>query len=132
MAQRSLRVPKKNSWSSKMSVTEAHLVSRAQSWVDVLTREESKGRGDYSYAMRRVADRLRVPFGFLLEMTYRPPKTISAGRFLTLAAAYDECLQRRKYREERAAFEPNTALGKVLARAADLVAGEEGQSPDEA
>lgn len=108
-----------------MSMTEAMLVSKAQGWIDALTRDESKGRGDYSYAMRRVADRLRVPFGFLLEMTYRPPKTISAGRFLALADAYDDCLQRRKYREERAAFEPSTALGKILVRAADLVAGEE-------
>lgn len=112
-----------------MSVTEAALVEKAQGWIDFLTRDESKGRGDYSYAMRRIADRLRIPFGFLLEMTYRPPKQISAGRFLTLAAAYDECLQRRKYREERAAFEPTTSLGKILVRTADFVAGEEaGQS----
>lgn len=121
---------KKSLWGSKMSATEGVLVEKARCWIDTLARAESKGRGDYSYAMRRVADRLRIPFGFLIEMTYRPPKTISAGRFLALAEAFDEHLQRQKYREERAAFEPNTALGKILVRAADLAAGEEDTSLD--
>jgi hypothetical protein len=110
---------------SKMSTTEALLVEQARVWLDFLCKEETNGPGEHGEAMRRIAQKLRLPFGFLSEMTYRPPKRISAGRFLTLAAAHDEYLQRRKYREERAAFHPDTALGRLAARAADFVAGEE-------
>lgn len=109
---------------SKMSATEGLLVDQARVWLECLCQDEAKGPGEYGGAMRRVAQKLRLPFGFLSEMTYRPPKRISAGRFLTLAAAHDEYLQRRKYREERAAFHPNTALGRLVARAADYLAGE--------
>lgn len=117
---------KKYSWSSKMSATEGFLVEKARSWIDILCREEASGPGEYGEAMRRISQKLRLPFGFLSEMTYRPPKRISAGRFLTLAAAHDEYLQRQKYREERATFEPNTALGRLVVRTANYLAGEEG------
>lgn len=113
---------------SKMSAIEATLVETARGWIDVLCHDETRGPGDHGEAMRRIAQKLRLPFGFLSEMTYRPPKRISAGRFLTLAAAHDEYLQRRKYREERAAFHPDTAVGRLMARAADYLAGEENGS----
>lgn len=116
---------KKYMWSSKMSATETFLVEKARGWIDILCREEANGPGEYGEAMRRIATKLRLPFGFLTEMMYRPPKRISAGRFLALAAAHDEYLQRQKYREERATFEPNTALGRIVARTADYLAGEE-------
>jgi hypothetical protein len=109
---------------SKMSTTEGLLVEQARVWLDFLCQEETNGPGEYGEAMRRIAQKLHLPFGFLHEMAYRPPKRISAGRFLTLAAAHDEYLQRRKYREERAAFKPNSALGRLMARAADFAAGE--------
>jgi hypothetical protein len=110
---------------SKMSTSEALLVEQARVWLMFLCREETSGPGEHGEAMRRVAQKLRLPFGFLSEMTYRPPKSISAGRFLTLAAAHDEYLQRRQYREERAAFQAKTALGRLMARVADFAAGEE-------
>ncbi len=110
---------------SKMSATEALLVEQARVWLGFLCQQEANGPGEYGEAMRRLSRKLRVPFGFLSELTYRPPKRISAGRFLTLAAAHDEYLQRRKYREERAAFQPNTALGRLVARASDYLSGEE-------
>lgn len=110
---------------SKMSTREALLVDQARVWLDFLCQEEANGPGEYGEAMRRLATKLRLPFGFLSEMTYRPPKRISAGRFLILAAAHDEYLQRRKYREERAAFHPHTAVGRIVARAADYLSGEE-------
>ena len=123
---------KKSLWSSKkMSSTEGVLVERARSWIDVLCRDEARGLAGYLEAMRRLALRLRMPSGFLAEMIYRPPKRISAGRFLTIAAAYDECIQRQKYREERAAFDPATPLGKILVRAADLISGEDNRSAAE-
>ena len=115
----------KNVRSTKMSMSESALVEKARFWTEDLCREEQRSRAEFLGAMARVASRLRLPVGFLKRLVYAPPKSISAGRFLKLAAAYDECLQRQKYREERAAFEPNSALGKILARAADLVAGEE-------
>jgi hypothetical protein len=108
-----------------MSTREALLVDQARVWLDFLCQEEANGPGEYGEAMRRLATKLRLPFGFLSEMTYRPPKRISAGRFLILAAAHDEYLQRRKYREERAAFQPNTAVGRIVARAADYLSREE-------
>lgn len=110
-----------------MSMSEATLVERARFWTEDLCREEQRSRAEFLGAMERVARRLRLPFGFLRHLVYDPPKTISAGRFLRLAVAYDEHLQRQKYREERAAFEPNTALARVLVRAADFVAGEESE-----
>lgn len=108
-----------------MSTTEAFLVEKARGWIDILCQEEAGGPGEYGEAMRRIAQKLRLPFGFLSEMTYRPPKRISAGRFLALAAAHDEYVQRQKYREERSTFEPNTVLGRLVARTADYLAGEE-------
>lgn len=113
---------------SKMSATEGLLVEQARVWLECLCQDEAKGPGEYGEAMRRIGQKLRLPFGFLHEITYRPPKRISAGRFLTLAAAYDEHLHRRKYREERAAFQPTTAVGRIVARAADYLAGEENGS----
>ena len=115
----------KNSlWGSQMSLTESAFVSRARGWIAELCREEMRGAGDLGEAMRRLALRLRLPFGFLFEMTYRPPKRISVGRFFTLWAAHEEYLQRQKYREERASFEPSSPLGRLMVRAADLVSGE--------
>jgi hypothetical protein len=116
---------KKFSRGSKMSTTEALLVEQARVWLGFLCREETNGPGEHGEAMRRIAQKLRLPFGFLSEMTYRPPKSISAGRFLTLAAAHDECIQRQKYREERASFHPNTALGRLAAKALDYLDREE-------
>jgi hypothetical protein len=124
-------MPRKFLRGSKMSSQEALLVEQARVWLEFLCNEEARGRGDHGEAMRRIATKMRVPFGWLSEMTYRPPKRISAGRFLSLAAAYDEHLQRRKYREERSAFEPNTALGRALARTADYLAGEDTEGIDE-
>ena len=116
-----------------MSMSEATLVGKAKFWAEELCEGEKRGRTDFVNAIERVAATLRMPFGFLRHLIYdqEPPKTISAGRFFKLAAAYDECLQRRKYREERAAFEPNTPLGRALARAADLAAGEGAESLNE-
>ena len=114
-----------------MSMSEATLVEKARFWTEDLCREEQRSRAEFLGAMARVARRLRLPFGFLKHLVYEPPKRISAGRFLTLAAAYDEHLQRRKYREERAAFEPNTALGRALVRASAALAGEEGEQAGE-
>jgi hypothetical protein len=110
---------------SKMSSNEALLVEQARVWLEFLCKEETNGPGEHGEAMRRIAQKLRVPFGFLSELTYRPPKRISAGRFLTLAQAHDEYLQRRKYREERSAFHPNTALGRLAAKALDYLDREE-------
>jgi hypothetical protein len=114
---------------SQMSMSETACVEKAKGWLEALCEEESRGRGDFTEAVRRVALRLRIPFGFFNELLYRspPPKKISGGRLLTLAMAYDDCLQRRKYKEERAAFNPSTALGRAMVRAADYLSGEEGE-----
>jgi hypothetical protein len=118
-------MPRKFLRGSKMSSNEALLVEQARTWLGFICQEEAKGPGENGGAMRRIASRLRLPFGFLHELTYRPPKRISAGRFLTLAQAHDEYVQRRKYREERAAFHPNTALGRLAAKALDYLDREE-------
>lgn len=110
---------------SEMSMSEATLVEQARGWAEGLCKDEERGRADFLGAMERVARRLRLPFGFLKELVYRPPKKISAGRFLALAAAHDEYLQRKRYREERAAFEPSTALGRLMVRTANYLADEE-------
>lgn len=107
---------------SDMSMSESVLVERAKAWTESLCRDEQHGRTDFTEAMRRLALRLRIPFGFLRELTYRPPKRISAGRFLILAKAYDEHLQRKKYREEQTEPEPSW-LRQALLRSADALEG---------
>ena len=111
-----------------MSMSEAVLVEKARGWAEDLCHEERRGRADFVRAMQDVAKKLKLPFGFLKHLTYDNPhpKTISAGRFFKLAAAHDEYLQRQRYREERATFEPGSTLGRLVARTADHLAGEEG------
>jgi len=111
----------KYSRSSEMSLSESAFVEKARHWTERLCTEEERGHADFVSAMSRVAWRLRLPYGFLKELLYRPPKTISAGRFFTLAVAHDERLGRRDSRTEERAFDPATALGRTLIRMADAL-----------
>jgi hypothetical protein len=106
---------------SEMSMSEATLVNQARSWTEGLCKDEERGHADFLGAMERVARRLRIPFGFLKELVYRPPKRISAGRFLTLAAAHDERLRRQSTQPADIAFTPSTALGRTLLNVADAL-----------
>ena len=104
----------KKEWGSEMSMSEATLVEQARSWTEGLCKDEERGHADFVGAMERVSRRLRLPFGFLKELVYRPPKRISAGRFLTLAQAHDERLRRKSTESTDTAFNPSTALGRAL------------------
>jgi len=106
---------------SEMSMSEATLVEQARSWTEGLCKDEERGHADFIGAMERVARRLRLPFGFLKELVYRPPKRISAGRFLTLAAAHDERLRKQSTERTDAAFNPSTAFGRALLGVADAL-----------
>lgn len=108
---------------SKMSIAEGSLVDLAREWTDAICRDEQRSRADFTEAMRRVSLKLRIPFGFLSELTYRPPKRISAGRFLILARAYDEHLQRQKHREEKADNFARSWLGQTVLRAIHALEG---------
>jgi len=103
---------------SEMSMSEASLVERARHWTEYLCEAEERGHNDFGGAMTRVALHLRLPFGFLKELLYRPPKTISTGRFLALAIAHDERAMEQGDHAEPLAFDPSTPLGRVLLRVA--------------
>jgi hypothetical protein len=104
-----------------MSMAEA-FVHEARQWAKELCRQESRGPGDYSNAMRRVARKASVPFGLIWNLHYRPPKTISADIYASLGAFYVE--QRRRYREETKNIVVTTSLGRALLSAANHLAGE--------
>lgn len=98
-------------------------VQEARHWARELCREESRGPGDYSNAMRRIARKASVPFGLLWNLHYRVPKTISAHLYASLGAFYvDE--QHRRYSEEKANIVATTSLGRALLSAAAALAGE--------
>ena len=110
-------------------VTDAGVyVEEASRWARSLVHSEARGPGDHQNAMRRVARRLHVPFNTLWRLHYRKPKTIGAEIFCALGEAIDA--QPRRYREERALLEPKTALGRLLLRAADRLAGEDPKALD--
>lgn len=109
--------------SSKVSSADA-FVEEARLWAKELCRAESRGPGDYANAMTRIARGAAVPFGFLWNLHYRLPKSISAHLYASLGAFYiDE--QRHRYREERTSTVAITSLGRALLRAADRLGSPE-------
>lgn len=99
-------------------------VEEAEQWARDLVRDECRFPGDYRPAMKRVAARSRVPYGLIWNLHYRLPKTLDVEKYAALGAFYaDE--QKRKFMSERSKVRATTALGALLLRAADRLAGEE-------
>lgn len=99
-------------------------VAEAERWARHLVHKESRGPGDQLPAMRRVAARARIPFGFVWNLHYRLPKTLDVEKYAALGALYaDE--QQRRYEADRTETFATTAFGKALMRAADRLGGEE-------
>ena len=63
-------------------------VDRSKAWALALVRAESRGPGDMGEAMRRVARRIRIPFGRIWALHYRPPKDVPVSIYQSLALAY--------------------------------------------
>lgn len=104
-------------------------VEETKDWASALTRAESRFPGDYGPAMERVARKAGVPPGLLWRLRYRTPKSIATEHYAALGAYFAS--QQSRYRAERAAYAPKTALGAILLRAADFVAGETSRTSEE-
>ena len=102
---------------------EFEFVDETAYWARSLVMRETRSRGDYLDAMRRVADHVKVPFALLWGLHYRRPKTVSVGQYVKLGRHFAD-VQRRKYRAERATTDAQTELGRMLLGAADSLAGE--------
>lgn len=96
-------------------------VEEARSWAHGVTISETRFPGDYGPAMDRVARKAGVPSGLLWRLRYRTPKSIATEHYAALGAYFAS--QQSRYRAERAAVEPKTALGAFILRAADRLAG---------
>ena len=70
-------------------------VIRAQGLSNDLIRWESRGPGDLSNAMRRLAGRAQLPFGKLWALRYRPPKEIASHVLARIEAAHAAEKQRQ-------------------------------------
>lgn len=98
-------------------MSDAAFVEEARGWAKALVRAECRFPGDYAAAMARLARRIGVPSGLLTDLHYRPPKRVSVSQYVTLAGAYVDA--QRRYRVERDAAAPKTALGRALLGVAD-------------
>lgn len=100
----------------------AAYVEEAKEWAHKATLSHVRFPGDYGPAMGRVAREARIPVGVLWRLRYRSPKSIATEHYAALGAYFAD--QQSRYRAERPTVAAKTALGAVLLRAADFVAGE--------
>ncbi len=98
-------------------------VTEAREWATALVQAETRSPGDHGPAMRRVAAVTKVPWTLIFNLHYRLPKTLCVDHYATLGAHY-VALQ-NKYRADRAAAQPKTALGRALLEIADRLDREE-------
>ena len=96
-----------------------------------MAKHEMSGPGDFLEAMRRVAERIGVPYGTFWNLRYRKPKEIATHEYLGIFAAYAK--NRRQYEAERDEVAEPSKIGAFLLRIADgahrtagLMAGEAG------
>lgn len=106
----------------RVKMSSSAFVEEAGRWARDLVRAESRFPGDYGPAMRRVASRVGVPFSFLWNLHYRPPKSLDVEKYSALGEFYGE-QQRRRYRPGRP--EAKTPLGRALVGFADRLVGED-------
>jgi hypothetical protein len=98
---RSLQVSKSSLHEAQMR--DAAFVDEAAVWAKELTLRESRGPGDMENAWNRLEARYGVPFGVFWSLRYRKPKTISAGIFARIHAAYRaECDRQMRILEHEA------------------------------
>ena len=101
----------------------AAYVEEARGWAKAVTRAESRFPGDYGPAMDRVARKSGVPSGVIWRLHYRKPKSIATDHYAALGAYFAN--HEASYRTERSLRLDGSALGALLLRAADRLAGQE-------
>ena len=89
---------------------------------DLIARE-TKGSGDLENAMRRLETRYGVPYGFLWNLRYRPPKDLLMGLFLRLQEAYEQQLgeQIKRLEHERSITEAKGRIAQGFVAAANAL-----------
>jgi hypothetical protein len=119
------------SWSSKVLIAAHETVEDAKSMAMKLAWHECKGPGDFLEAMRRVAERIGVPYGTFWNLRYRKPKEIATHEYMGIFAEFAK--NKHKYRAERDEVAEPSKVGTFLLRFADgahraagLMAGEAG------
>ena len=86
----------------------AEYVDQASSWAEKLVLRETRGPGDLSNAMRRLATRLGVPYAAFWALRYKPPKSIDAHIYFAFKEAAAE--------QEEAAANEYADIASRLAR----------------
>lgn len=82
-----------------------------------MAKHEMSGPGDFLEAMRRVAERIGVPFGTFWNLRYRRPKEIATHEYIGIFAEYAK--NKHKYEAERDEVAEPSKIGALLLRFAD-------------
>lgn len=103
-------------------------VEDARRMASDLIARETKGSGDLDNAMRRLETRYGIPYGFLWNLRYRPPKDLLMGLFLRLQDAYQQQLneQIKRLEHERSITEAKGRIAQGLVAAATALDRKEG------
>lgn len=114
-----------------MYIAAHETVDDAKKMAMKMVKYETSGAGDFLKAMRRVAERIGVPYGTFWDLKYRKPKEIATHEYLGIFAEYAE--NKHKYEAERNEVAEPSKIGAMLLRFADgahraagLMAGEAG------
>lgn len=117
--------------SSQVYIGAHETVDDAKRMAMEMAKHEMSGPGDFLEAMRRVAERIGVPYGTFWNLRYRKPKEIATHEYIGIFAEYAK--NKHKYRAERDEVAEPSKIGALLLRFADgthraagLMAGEAG------
>lgn len=113
-----------------MSNQDTSAVDLAREWARLMINRESRGPGDRTNAMRRIAKRNGLSFNLLWSLIYRPPSDMFCGVFDKLEKAYENELRRTAdlLEHERKTIDPKTAVGKTLVGLSDRLAGSQNET----
>lgn len=102
-------------------------VDRSREWARAIVEAETRGPGDHGDAIRRAAQKLRLPQSSIWALFYRPPKAVAAHVYFGLHDAYAELCagQMRKFKNELEQTKREAGNHSALVRAAAALAGKD-------
>jgi hypothetical protein len=104
--------------SSQVYIGAHEFVDDATKMAKRMTKHESKCPGDSLKAMRRLAERIGVPYGTFWDLRYRKPKEIPTHEYWGIFVEYAK--NKHKYEAERdEVAEPHSKVTAFLLRVAD-------------
>jgi hypothetical protein len=109
----------------------ASLVGQVRRKLHALISDESRGWGDASNALRRIASRESIPVSYLWRILYRwrELKDVRSSVLLKVSLAHGAMCERqlRKYRDEREETQAAGWITEALVSAAESLAGQDDQ-----